>query len=694
MQPRMGHTEGTAGRRFVAFISYSHADRDVARWLHRAIEGYRVPARVAVRADGQPARLSPVFLDREELPSSTDLAQSVRQALEQSDALIVVCSPTAARSRWVNEEVRSFKALGRGQRIICLVVDGEPCAADKGLPGERECLVPALRFEVEAGVVTDRPAPEPLAADLRPDKDGRRDARLKIVAALLGTGLDDLRRRDQARRQRRLVAVGAVSALGCVVFAVLAVTAMLARNEAERQRQLAVQKSLTAERTADFLVSLFRVSDPSEARGNAVTAREILDRGARRIDESLRDEPRVRAELSTTLGEVYTGLGLYNAAFDLLSKAADVPDQDTVARLRQTISMAELEFQRGNDARADELLRAADMLSGQPGTNAGPALRARLLLDRGDVAAFLERDAEARRFFEDALRIGEASDLPEVSTRALEGIALSAYYGGDMTTAQARYEQALAARIRNSGETHPKVSESLTALGSIAYMQNNAARAEELWLRSLAVDKRILGPRHPDIAVTLNNLGRLRVERREFAKAKEYLGEAVATYALGQSAVHEGQIFAVANLALAHAGLGEYDESKPLLERALGAAVATKHRLEGPILTDLADLECRTRRTAMGLARLDRARPIVADRYPDDGWRVALVDSVRAGCLTDADNIAEAQRLTAGSLPVVLQKWPADSYYGHEALERAKRTYAVAGDRDKLAELARMASSN
>src|SRR5262245_42940284 len=101
----------TASRRYVAFISYSHVDREVARWLHRGLESYRIPPhlRTSIELPEKSGRLSPVFLDREELPSSTDLAESVRIALDASDALIVVCSPTAARSRWVNEEVRRFK---------------------------------------------------------------------------------------------------------------------------------------------------------------------------------------------------------------------------------------------------------------------------------------------------------------------------------------------------------------------------------------------------------------------------------------------------------------------------------------------------------------------------------------------------------------------------------------------------------
>ena len=287
-----------------------------------------------------------------------------------------MCSPTAARSRWVNEEVRRFKELGRDTRIMCLVVAGEPRAADKGLPPEQECLPPALRFIVENGVVTDRAAPEPLAADLRPGADTRRDAKLKIIAGLLGTGLDELRQRDQLRRQRQLAAIGAASTIGCVAFAGLAFSAFLQRNEAERQRTLAEQKTLTAERTADFMISLFRVSDPSEARGNAVTAREILDRGARQIDQSLREEPQVRADLSSPSARSTQGWACTTPRTACSRRPAASPAQTPNARLRQTIALAELEFQRGNDARADELLaRRRETRAGQPHANrlAGPA---------------------------------------------------------------------------------------------------------------------------------------------------------------------------------------------------------------------------------------------------------------------------------------------------------------------------------
>ena len=690
----MSRNDATHEPRYAGFISYSHVDRDVARWLHRSIENYRIPPKIRsqVAGDHLPERLAPIFLDREELASSADLAESVRNALQQSDFLLVVCSPASARSRWVNEEVRSFKEMGRADRILCLIVGGEPRAADKGLPAEMECLPPALLYEIEVGRISDRPAAEPLAADVREGGDTRADARLKIASAMLGVRLDELRQRDQARRQKRLAAIGVASTAGCVVLAALTIVAWLARNEAEEQRRLAEQKSLTAQKTSEFVVSLFKVADPGEARGNTITAREILDRGVRQIDESLRDEPQVRAALTTTLGEVYTGLGLYGPAFDLLSKAREIPNQDEAAALAQTVSLAELEFQRGNDERAEKLLLEADRKSHALGRAADPAMRARLLLARGEVAAVLEQDTAAQKYFREALQIGEAYGLPDVTPRALEGLGLSAYYAGDLPAAQTWYDQALAARIARSGESHPRTSETLNALGSIAYMRGDSTRAEEYWRRSLEVDRRVLGDGHPNLAPTMNNLGRLDLERRNFRGAIEILDQAEAIMAAQRSEGPDSLVFRVSNRALAQMGLGHFADARPLFERALRSATESGHRLEGPIMTDLADLECRVGELDSGLKRLENARPIVAERYPDDRWRLALVDNVRADCLARAGKGTDAERLIADTTSTVLAKWPADTYYGHEALQRATRVYRATGNATKLAEVAQFAS--
>jgi len=194
--------------KYWAFISYSHRDEVWATWVHRALENYRLPRGVAgsdFRGEKVPVRLRPVFRDRDELAGGADLGSKLRRHLRESRTLIVICSPKSAKSKWVNEEVRYFKSLGREHRVLCLVVGGEPYAG--GMPGqeEMECFPPAILSRVNhAGELTDEPA-EPLAADVRPRKDGRNSALLKLIAGILDIGFDRLKQRDARRRKLRRI---------------------------------------------------------------------------------------------------------------------------------------------------------------------------------------------------------------------------------------------------------------------------------------------------------------------------------------------------------------------------------------------------------------------------------------------------------------------------------------------------------
>lgn len=219
--------------KYRVFISYNHADNKWARWLHRALETYKPPRGVASRGlsvDGRQKPLSPVFRDREELSSAASLSDAVSLALEESENLVVICSPGAARSRWVNEEILTFKRLGRSGRIFCFIVDGEPHGA-----GESECFPEALRYEWGDDGISDEPA-EPLAADARRSGDGRTLAKLKLIAGILDVDLDDLRQRDLQRRNKRLLAVTGGSAAIAVLTVSLAIMAFLSDAEAQRRR--------------------------------------------------------------------------------------------------------------------------------------------------------------------------------------------------------------------------------------------------------------------------------------------------------------------------------------------------------------------------------------------------------------------------------------------------------------------------
>ena len=228
--------------RFYAFVSYSHRDMVWGDWLHKTLESYAVPKRLVGQLTDAgiiPRRLAPIFRDRDELASATDLNRQVNSALAQSDNLIVICSPDSAASRWVNEEVLAFKRLGRAERIFCLIVAGEPNASDKPGHGDKECFVPALRFELGADGQLGNRRSEPVAADARRGKDGKANAKLMLVAGLLGVGLDALKQRELQRRHRRMVAVLALALLVASVTSVLGVVAVVAQHAAERRQKQA-----------------------------------------------------------------------------------------------------------------------------------------------------------------------------------------------------------------------------------------------------------------------------------------------------------------------------------------------------------------------------------------------------------------------------------------------------------------------
>jgi hypothetical protein len=186
-----------------------------------------------------PAWLSPMFRDREALPTSADLGGQIQAAREESATLVVACSPRSAASRWANEEILTFKRLGRDDRILCLIVDGEPNATSKPDRVHEECFPPALRFHLGPdGNLCGVPA-EPIAADMRPVDDGQRDAFLKLAAGLAGVGFDELRQRELQRQVRRAIATAVVSLVLVAGMGELAIAALYARREAVRQKTIA-----------------------------------------------------------------------------------------------------------------------------------------------------------------------------------------------------------------------------------------------------------------------------------------------------------------------------------------------------------------------------------------------------------------------------------------------------------------------
>jgi hypothetical protein len=208
-----------------AFISYRHVarDRKWAEWLIDALERYRIPKSLQDEK-GLPPRLKKIFRDEDEVPASADLNDQIKDALKASRFLIVVCSPYTPRSQWVAREIEIFTELGRRDRTLALLTEGEPGDSFPAAMLEHDYQI----VSADGSVQSIKEPREPLAADVRPRprtsmRMVKRLAVLRLVACIIGVNFDDLRQRDRQRTLRRLLLQGALAAAWVAVFGTLGV---------------------------------------------------------------------------------------------------------------------------------------------------------------------------------------------------------------------------------------------------------------------------------------------------------------------------------------------------------------------------------------------------------------------------------------------------------------------------------------
>ena len=336
-----------------AFISYRHKPLDmaVAKAIHKQLETYRIPAGIQKKTGKK--RMGKVFRDQEELPLLADLGEGIRRALEQSEWLIVICSPELLESKWCMKEIDTFIALGRRDRILTVLVSGEPQDS----------------FPVQLRVI-DGDEREPLAADVRAASPARTLARvrrekLRLLAPMLGVGYDDLRRRQRERAVRTAVLAGAVAfaAMAGATGYVLRQNSLLAEQIvfAEEQRQLAEEQTAIAE----------------EQRQAAIINAEWAMQ-----EKALAEEQRQLADEQRMLAEEQKQIAVTNEEWAVQEKAyaeeqrAFAEEQEQIAVEQQKIAeaqtiiadeqrlIAEVNERWANDEKNDALISQSKFLSG------------------------------------------------------------------------------------------------------------------------------------------------------------------------------------------------------------------------------------------------------------------------------------------------------------------------------------------
>ncbi|HEX4496404.1 MAG TPA: serine/threonine-protein kinase [Thermoanaerobaculia bacterium] len=385
---------------------------------------------------------------------------------------------------------------------------------------------------------------------------------------------------DKPRRRLRLVVAGLALLLTVAGIAKYTYDLRRERDAAVRARQEAELSRQQGDGVVSFLTDLFKVSDPGEARGTTVTARELLDHGAQTVRRDLRTQPLVQARLLDTIGQVYFKLGLYDEARPALEDA--------------------LRIRRAPGGDALDLATSLEHLA---------------LLDQAQNRP----PAEGR--FQQALRIREAKTgrrNPDVA-RLLSNLGVFYAVRGDLAKGESLFRQALEIREATLGHDHPDVATSLNNLGMAVASRGDRKQAEILLRRGLAIRERVLPADHPDLAANLEALAVIEDRDTHFVEAVRLHRRALAISEKVLGPEHPRTTLVVNNLAETLSRLGQNGEAETLLRRSLHAREASLgpvHPDVGVTLTDLAGLYREEKRYSEAEPLYRRAQSLLEAAYP------------------------------------------------------------------------------
>ncbi len=506
----------------------------------------------------------------------------------------------------------------------------------------------------------------------------------------------------KAKRFQRLKAgvVAALVVLGIVALA-SAYLATQQRDLADQARARAEVEAETAKQTTDFMVGLFEVSDPSEALGNSITAREIMDTGAARIETELTAQPAIQATLMETMGSVYTSLGLYEQAVSLLQGALDQrrslygEDHLEVARSMHRLgdvlklkgeyepalrmyqgALAIRRAQLGNDnvdtartifEQADLLGRMGDFSAADPLFREALELQRELIGERSlEVAKSLEglglNEYDQGNYDEAVLLLRQAvamqrelHDGPHPDfAEALNNLG---FVTVDNEEAERLFRESLAMKqVLYAGEAHPEIAMGLNNIAYVLQIEGKYDAAGEMYTAAYDMQRQLLGEDHPDVALALNNLAFVSYLKGDLDTAIARSQESLDMYRRTLGNDHPDIARGMSNLGMWELDKKDYSSAESLLRQALDLRV----KLLGLDHVDVAASKTLFASLLIETGRFDEALPLTVEAkgifqktYGAEHWRTASAASAEGAALAGQERYQEAEPLLVESFNVL-----------------------------------------
>jgi eukaryotic-like serine/threonine-protein kinase len=408
---------------------------------------------------------------------------------------------------------------------------------------------------------------------------------LKNEPVLAGPATAGYRIRKYAARHR--LALGAATALAILTIGFLVAQGLelhhirIERDRANRERD-------RANRVTDFMTGMFNVSDPSEARGNTITAREILDRASTQIDSGLAKDPELQAQMMYAMGVVYEKLGLYSRAQPLLERAlnglARVHGPRNPDTLQAADFLAWLLYEEGHNAQAEKLERETLEVRRQV---LGPE-NLETLSSMRHLAATLEeegRNAESEKLDREVLDVERrviGPDEPQTLMTA-GNLAFTLFRGGHYPEAEQLDRHILDIELRKFGPDNPDTLKVSSNLADVLDAEGHYPESEKLFRETLDSERRVLGLEHPNTLLTMISLASVLEDEGHYTEAEKFDRDAIDINRRVLGADHPNTALATYNLACVLTHLGRRAEALSLLRQAVD------HGLSKPALLAIGD---------------------------------------------------------------------------------------------------------
>ena len=464
----------------------------------------------------------------------------------------------------------------------------------------------------------------------------------------------------RTRKFVRRHALGVAAAtIGVVLLAAFAVVTLLQAQRIARERDIAALERTRAERVSSFLVELFELSDPSKSRGNQVTARELLDIGARRVSAGLNDQPETRATLLGTIGRVYGSLGLYNDAIALQREALESRRTLYGARHPEVaLAMAQLgdalreqgQLEQAESHLVEALAMQRETL-GERAIDIGPTLMA-----LGQLAHQRGRLDAAEQFFEDGLDIYRQHRMlqrPEAASifNDLAGLALAR---GQYDRAIQLYRTALDIDRTALGQDHPQVAMHIQNLALTLQQQGKLAEAAPLYRESVELMQRVLGANHPHTLDALANYGGFLRRQGELQRAEAVLRDVLTRNQAARGPRH--MFVGHDHVNLAHVLLDANRPADAEIEYRSALAIYSEtlpeqHSYVAAALSGLGRAELAQHRAGAAERTLRKAVDIGSATLPAESNPLVLAKSALGLSLLELNREAEAATLLRQTYP-------------------------------------------